>query len=72
MKKDIPLVNDDRLLEIIRSVTKADLKWWELNDKDVSRLDMNGEDNLLRLARLVADEAKGRIPLWKLEQQNEY
>ena len=72
MKKDVPLVSDHRLLEIIRSVTRADVKWWELDDKAVSRPDMNGEDNLLKLARLVADEAKARIPLWRLEQQNEY
>ncbi len=55
-----PLVPDSRLKAIIRGYVA------EHSAKD-SRPDMSSEWHLLKLARLISDEAKARIPLWRLE-----
>lgn len=69
MNKFVPLIPDARLLEIIRSVTGISPNRTDWENMGETHADMNSEINLMRLARLVSDEAQARLPLWELEKK---
>lgn len=56
----IPIVPDKRLVEIMRGFI-AD------RSDERTRPDMNNENHLIELMRIVVDECQARLPLWKME-----
>lgn len=70
MSKHIPIVPGARLLEIIRGVTGRNPNRTDWESMGLAHVDMNSEINLMRLARLVSDEAQARVTLWELEKKN--
>ena len=65
MKPYVPIVPDNRLLEIIRGFMYGP-------DPPMLRMpvvykDMRSEEHLLQLGRLIVDECQARLPLWGLE-----
>jgi hypothetical protein len=62
MKNYVPLVPDDRLVEIIRGYVSD-------HSTETTRPDLNNEHRLLELTRLITDECQVRIPLWRLEKE---
>ena len=61
MKKYTPLVPDRRLVEVIRGYVSE-------HSTETTRPDMNNENRLLELAKLISDECQARILLWTLEK----
>jgi hypothetical protein len=61
MKNYVPLVPDHRLEEVIRGYIS------ERSD-ETTRPDLNNENRLLELAKLITDECQARIRLWELEK----
>jgi hypothetical protein len=64
MKNYVPLVPDHRLVEVIRGYIS------ERSD-ETTHPDMNNENHLLELAKLITDECQARIPLWELEKKHD-
>jgi hypothetical protein len=62
-KHFVPLVPRDRLLEIIRGYVEG-------QSTPIYRPDMNNENHLWELAKLIVSECTARIPLWELEKSN--
>jgi hypothetical protein len=60
MKPLIPLVSKKRIIEIIRGYIAE-------HATETTRPDMNNENHLFELSRLIVHEAMARIPLWELE-----
>jgi hypothetical protein len=56
-----PIVPDYRLLKILRGYV-AD------NSTKITRPNMNDENHLMTLLRIVVDECEARLPLWGLEK----
>ena len=67
MKPYVPIVPDNRLLEIIRGFMYGQVPDpLMLHMPDVCK-DMRSEEHLLQLGRLIVDECQARLPLWELE-----
>ena len=63
----VPIVPDNRLLEIIRGFMYGQVFDPLILHMDVVYKDMRSEKNLLQMGRLIVDECQARLPLWGLE-----
>jgi hypothetical protein len=61
MKNYTPIVPEYRLVEIIRGYVSE-------HSTEITRPDMNNENRLLELAKLISCECQARIVLWTLEK----
>ena len=67
MKPYVPIVPDNRLLEIIRGYMYGLVPDSPMLHMPVVHKDMRSEVHLLQLCRLIVDECQARLPLWELE-----
>ena len=67
MKPYVPIVPDNRLLEIIRGFMHGKSPDPLMLHMPVVCKDMRSEVHLLQLGRLIVDECQARLPLWGLE-----
>ena len=65
MKNYVPLVPKHRLVEVIRGYVSE-------HSTETTIPDMNNENRLLELAKLITDECQARIPLWELEKKHDH
>ena len=63
----VPIVPDNRLLEIIRGFMYGQSPDPLMLHTPVAYEDMRSEVHLLQLCRLIVDECQARLPLWGLE-----